>query len=134
MAISTIKATFQSKVQDVWDIVTSLEKYQWRSDLSKIEIISEKQFIEYTKDGYATTFTITVFEPYKRWEFDMENDNMKGHWTGVFTQKGEETDVDFTEDVIAKKIIMKPFIKAYLKKQQSLYINDLSKELERIYK
>lgn len=42
MAISTIKATFQSKVQDVWDIVTSLEKYQWRSDLSKIEIISEK--------------------------------------------------------------------------------------------
>ena len=19
------------------------------------------------------------------WEFDMENDNMKGHWTGVFT-------------------------------------------------
>lgn len=133
MAISTIKATFQSKVQDVWDIVTSLEKYQWRSDLSKIEIISEKQFVEYTKDGYATTFTITVFEPYKRWEFDMENDNMKGHWTGVFTQKGEETEVDFTEDVTAKKIIMKPFVKAYLKKQQSLYINDLSKELERIY-
>lgn len=133
MAISTIKATFQSKVQDVWDIVTSLEKYQWRSDLSKIEIISEKQFIEYTKNGYATTFTITVFEPYKRWEFDMENDNMKGHWTGIFTQKGEETEVDFTEDVIAKKIIMKPFVKAYLKKQQSLYINDLSKELERIY-
>lgn len=133
MAISTIKATFQSKVQDVWDIVTSLEKYQWRSDLSKIEIISEKQFIEYTKDGYATTFTITVFEPYKRWEFDMENDNMKGHWTGIFTQKGEETEVDFTEDVIAKKIIMKPFVKAYLKKQQSLYINDLSKELDRIY-
>lgn len=28
---------------------------------------------------------------------------------------------------------MKPFVKAYLKKQQSLYINDLSKELERIY-
>lgn len=103
MAISTIKATFQSKVQDVWDIVTTLEKYQWRSDLSNIEIISEKQFIEYTKDGYATTFTITVFEPYKRWEFDMENDNMKGHWTGIFTQKGEKTEVDFTEDVTAKK-------------------------------
>ena len=37
MAISTIKATFQSKIQDVWDIVTTLEKNQWRSDLSKIE-------------------------------------------------------------------------------------------------
>lgn len=28
---------------------------------------------------------------------------------------------------------MKPFIKAFLKKQQGLFINDLRKELERIY-
>jgi hypothetical protein len=28
---------------------------------------------------------------------------------------------------------MKPFIKAFLKKQQGLYINDLKTELERIY-
>lgn len=63
----------------------------------------------------------------------MENSNMKGHWTGIFTSKGEETEVDFTEDVTAKKIMMKPFIKAFLKKQQGLYINDLRKELERIY-
>ena len=44
---------------------------------------------------------------------------MKGHWIGVFTQKGEQTEIDFTEDVTAKKTIMKPFVKAYLKKQQS---------------
>lgn len=131
MAISNIKAVFRYHVQDVWDIVTSLEKYQWRSDLSKIDKISEKQFVEYTKDGYATTFTVTAFEPCKRWEFDMENSNMKGHWTGIFTAKGEETEVDFTEDITVKKIIMKPFIKSFLKKQQALYINDLTMELER---
>ncbi|MCR2026696.1 SRPBCC family protein [Anaerotruncus colihominis] len=133
MALSNIKAVFRYNIQDVWNIVTSLEKYQWRSDLSKIDIISETQFVEYTKDEYATTFTVTAFEPLKRWEFDMENSNMKGHWTGIFTSKGEETEVDFTEDVTAKKIMMKPFIKAFLKKQQGLYINDLRKELERIY-
>ena len=60
MAVSTIKASFQSDVKTIWDIVTSLEHYQWRSDLSCIEVVSEKQFIEYTKDGYATTFTITA--------------------------------------------------------------------------
>ena len=38
MAISNIKVSFQSDVKKVWDIVTSLDKYQWRSDLSKIEI------------------------------------------------------------------------------------------------
>ena len=54
-------------------------------------------------------------------------------WTGIFTSKDEKTEVDFTEDVTAKRIIVKPFIKAFLKKQQGLYIDDLKKELERVY-
>lgn len=45
MAVSNIKASFPRKVEDVWSVVTSLENYQWRSDLSKIEIISEDQFV-----------------------------------------------------------------------------------------
>ena len=42
---------------------------------------------------------------YKRWEFDMENTNMRGHWIGVFTSKGNETEIDFTEYVTANKIV-----------------------------
>ena len=59
----------------------------------------------------------------------MENENMKGHWSGVFSQNGGETIIDFTEEVIPKKVIMKPFVKMYLKKQQSQYIADLQKAL-----
>lgn len=129
MAVSNLKAVFQCDIQRVWEVVTSLKEYAWRSDLSRIEIINEKQFIEYTKDGYPTTFTITVTEPCKRWEFDMENSNMKGHWTGVFVQKGGDTEIEFTEEVTAKKAIMKPFVKTYLKKQQKLYVADLRKAL-----
>ena len=129
MAVSKIQAVFHSDIENVWNIVTSLENYKWRSDLSRIEIINEKQFIEYTKDGYATTFTITVQEPCKRWEFDMENCNMKGHWTGIFSEADGQTVIDFTEDVTAKKLIMKPFVKAFLKKQQEQYISDLRKAL-----
>ncbi len=129
MAVSNIKAIVNSNIQKVWDTVTSLENYQWRSDLSKVEVLSEKQFIEYTKDGFATKFTITACEPYKRWEFDIENSNMSGHWTGIFTEKDNVTEIDFTEDVTAKKIIMKPFVKSFLKKQQSLYVSDLKKAL-----
>lgn len=129
MAVSNVTAFFQCDIQKVWEVVTSLTNYSWRSDLSKIEVIDESKFVEYTKEGYATTFTVTAKEPYKRWEFDMENDNMKGHWTGVFTQKDGHTEIDFTEDVIAKKVFMKPFVKLYLKKQQTAYIQDLSKAL-----
>lgn len=130
MAVSNIKAVLQCDVKKVWDTVTSLEKYQWRSDLSKIEVISETQFVEYTKDGFATTFTITVSEPYKRWEFDIENDNMTGHWSGIFTEKDGRTEIDFTENVTAKKLIMKPFVKAFLRKQQNQYVSDLKNALQ----
>ena len=131
MAISNIKVSLPCDIQNVWEAVTSLEDCAWRSDLGKIEIVNENQFIEYTKDGYATTFTITEKEPCKRYEVDIENGNMQGHWTGIFTKKGNSTELDFTEDVTAKKLFMKPFVKGYLKKQQQLYVSDLKKFLER---
>lgn len=129
MTTSTIIATFNCNIEKVWNIVTSLENYQWRSDLSKIEIINDTQFIEYTKDDYATTFTITLQEPCKRWEFNMENDNMKGHWTGIFTKVDNGTKITFVEEVSVKKPFLKLFIKSFLKKQQALYISDLHKIL-----
>lgn len=131
VAISNINTIISNDIQKVWNIVLAVDKYNsWRSDLSKTEIINDKQFIEYTKNGYATTFTVTVAEPYKRWEFDMENSNMKGHWIGVFIDKGNETQIDFTENVIPKKWFMKPFVKTYLKKQQKQFVLDLKKALE----
>ena len=130
MAISNISVIINDDIHKVWDIVYAVDKYSlWRSDLSKTEIINEKQFIEYTKGGYATAFSTTVVELYKRWEFDMENSNMTGHWIGVFTARGNETQIDFTENVTPKKWFLKPFVKIYLKKQQEQFVLDLKKHL-----
>lgn len=131
MAISTIRAEFPCEVEKIWNIVTSLDNYSWRSDIDKIVVTKpEKQFEEHTKDGYITKFTITVCEECKRYEFDMENNNMVGHWTGIFSYQNGKTMIDFTEDVTAKKLFMKPFVGGYLKKQQSVYIRDLKHALE----
>ena len=130
MTTSNIKALISGELQKVWELVLDIENYAaWRSDLSKTEVISDKQFIEYTKDGYPTTFIVTLVEPYRRWEFDMENSNMTGHWTGVFIDKGDETEIDFTERVEAKKWLLKPFVKLYLKKQQAQFVADIRKAL-----
>ncbi|MBD5112280.1 MAG: SRPBCC family protein [Ruminococcaceae bacterium] len=131
MTISTVKATFQADVKEVWDIVTNLENYAWRSDLSRIEVISEKRFTEYTKDGFSTEFTVTLTEQYRRWEFDLENANISGHWTGIFTSNGNQTTIEFIENVTAKKFFMKPLVKGFLKKQQAQYIEDLKRALEK---
>ena len=37
-------------------------------------------------------------QPCARWEFDFENENIRGHWTGIFRDRdGLSTEVEFTE-------------------------------------
>ena len=60
---------------------------------------------------------------------DMENSNMTGHWTGLFSTENGNTEIEFTEEVTAKKLMMKPFVKAYLKRQQRQYVMDLRNAL-----
>lgn len=78
MTTSNVKAVIKSDIHKVWETVLAVEKYSmWRSDLSKTEVVNEKQFIEYSRTGYPTKFTVTVMKLYKRWEFDMDNTNMQ---------------------------------------------------------
>ncbi len=127
---STITAWFPCDCKLVWDIVTDNHRYAWRSDLSKIEVIDEQQFDEYTKSGFVTHFRITGKEPYREYRFTMENDNMSGSWVGKFEQCKGGTQITFTEEVQGKKSWMNLFVKGYLKKQQKLYLSDLKKAVE----
>jgi len=132
MTVSMIKTILHSDIRIVWNTVLDVNHYAaWRSDLSRTETVNEKQFIEYTNSGYPTTFTVTAVEPLKRWEFDMENSNIHGHWVGTFASRGNDTEVTFTETVTCKKWIMKPFVKGYLRKQQAQFISDLENALRR---
>lgn len=129
MATSNIIATFPVSIEHIWEVVTSLTNYSWRSDIARIEIVNDNQFIEYSKSGFSTIFTVTACEPFERWEFDIENENIKGHWIGIFTRKNSQTEISFTENIYSKKLLLKPFLKAYLRKQQSTYMRDLEKVL-----
>lgn len=131
MAVTTITAILDSDIETVWSVVTSLDQYGWRSDLERIEVLEQgRRFIEYTKDGRKTTFTITASELFQRYEFRMENENLKGHWRGIFRKTEKGTYVSFTEDVDVKKVFLKPVLRLYLKRQQKQYLQDLRKALE----
>ncbi|MEO1770696.1 SRPBCC family protein [Candidatus Enterococcus ferrettii] len=132
MTVSTIEAIIHAKIEDVWQLVTQLENSEWRSDIDRIDIIKEgKSFIEYTPTGYPTHFAVTKFQPPNFYSFTMNNDNMKGTWQGVMIAKGNCTQLKFTEEVYAKKIFLRPFVKFYLAKQQKQYVQDLKKYLEK---
>ncbi len=127
--VSSIAADFKCGIDVVWDKVTSLSDYKWRSDINYIEVLGKQQFIEYSNKGIKTYFKTTAFIEHKYWEFELENKNIKSLWKGVFSFKNGRTTVYFTEEITAKNIFLIPFIKSFIKKQQALYIRDLKRAL-----
>ncbi|WP_455996202.1 SRPBCC family protein [Phocaeicola barnesiae] len=127
---STIKSSIQADLATVWHVVTSLHDFSWRSDIISIEVFDEKHFKETSKDGYETSFTITVVEPLMKYSFLMDNENLSGEWTGYFNQTERGTEIQFTESVCLKKWWLYPFAKWYLKKHQKQYVSDLRLKLK----
>lgn len=129
MATSNMKVTILCPIEIVWDTVTNLNDFSWRSDLKDVKIIDEHNFIEISKNGIETYFRITECIKYRSWIFEIDNKNIKGFWLGKFYSKGDKTILDFTENVVSKKVIFKPFISFYLKRQQKIYFRDLKVKL-----
>ena len=130
MIQSNIKKQFSCDRNKLWDIITDNSNYVWRSDLSKIEIIDDTHFVEYTKNNFPTYFTITSKEKLKEYKFDLENTNLKGKWIGIFKElPNGNIELDFTEEIEVNSFIMKLLAKSYLKSQQKRYMRDLERAL-----
>lgn len=130
MKKSTITATFTSPIEKVWNTVTDNTNFAWRSDISKVVVSDDKKkFSEFTNKGFKTKFFIMKKEECKRYEFSIENKNISGYWIGIFSQNGEGTEIEFTEQIEALNPIVNLFASKYLKKQQDTYISDLRKAL-----
>lgn len=131
MATSKVTVRFSCPVEQVWHTVTDLAHTAWRSDLAGVVVLDETHFVEHTKSGYATSFTVTDCKALRRWAFTMENGNMSGSWEGVFEAAEGGTRLTCTETVNAKRWWMRPVVPGYLKRQQKLYLDDLRRELLR---
>lgn len=131
MPTSRVTVQLPCPVERVWHTVTNLTHTTWRSDLAWVEVLDEDHFMEYSKSGYTTNFTVTACKPYCRWAFTMENGNMSGSWEGIFESAEGGTRLTCTETVTAKRWWMRPFVPGYLKRQQKRYLDDLRKELRK---
>ena len=131
MATSRVTVRFPCPVEQVWQTVTDLSRTAWRSDLARVEVLDEAHFVEHTKSGYATYFTVTARDPLRRWSFTMENGNMSGSWEGCFETAADGARLHCTETVNAKRWWMRPFVPGYLRRHQRLYLDDLRRELQK---
>ena len=131
MPTSKVSVHFSCPVERVWQTVTDLSNTAWRSYLKRVEVLDDAHFVEHTKSGYATNFTVTACEPLRRWAFTMENGNMSGSWEGIFEIAEDGIRLHCTETVNAKRWWMRPFVPGYLRRQQRLYLDDLRRELQK---
>ena len=61
MRKSIFETIIHSNIKNIWKIITDNEYYSWRSDISEIKIIApHHKFIEVSKNGIQTVFTITA--------------------------------------------------------------------------
>lgn len=133
MAEINMEILVRRDMQTVWEMLQAVEGYPaWRRNVSRVEVINEKQFIEYTKDGYSTTFTVLTSEPSSRLELDVENSHIKGRWIGTFIPSGNETVMKVTASGTAKQLSSRPigkgvFENVYLKKELEQFAEDLKK-------
>ena len=51
MAIANIKVTLLCPIEEVWNKITNLHDFSWRSDLQNVKIIDENNFVEISKNG-----------------------------------------------------------------------------------
>lgn len=129
------KAEFDTDISIVWSIITDNSNHEWRKDIQSIEIVDDRNFIETDIKGYQVHFTIIEKEVNKIYKFKINGENISGIWTGIFKEIDDnKTEVHFIEDVSTNNVIMKLFLKSYLKKQQSNYIRYLSEYIHLINK
>lgn len=130
MNIVKIEATFESSIDQVWDLMTDLHNQLWRTSIEKVEVIDQHKFIEYDKEGFKTEFVILNKIKNDIYEFNLMNKNMEGHWIGKLKSLEDgKTHLEMTEAIQMKKKMMNFVAKKYLEKQQKQYIEDLKKAL-----
>lgn len=113
------KETFNASPDVIWGYLTDLENQSWRKNINYIETLPDgSRFTEHTVNDGDVNYNVQNSEPYKLYEVDFENENMRGTWKGILseTQSGG-CSLRITVAAEAKRSVYKPYMKAFAKKQ-----------------
>lgn len=125
---------FSSDIQTVWDVITNNEDYDWRSDVSKIEILDNgDSWIEYSsKDNSIISFKVSKKNIAKEYCFSMENPIFTGQFESKFESSSPSgARIEFIESISIKNPLIKPLSYLFFNVQafQDKYISDLKSKL-----
>lgn len=118
---------FKSDVATVFKVITNLNDCSWRSDLAHVKQIGDNRFIEYDRKQRETKILVTDLRKNIQFDYDVENSNYQGHWSGQFAPLDNGgCRMYLTFDFEAHSILGK-FVR--VDKFEERFIEDLKKEL-----
>lgn len=133
MIRSNITKEFCCDKEKLWNIITDNSvAHEWRSDVSRIDVIDDTHFVEYSKNDFPTYFEITKKEKFKEYRLNIKNANIQGSWTGLFKElPNGNVELSFTEQIEAESFVMRLLAEPYLKVSQNRYMRNLKNALKR---
>ena len=127
----TARAELPCPVERVWQVVTDLEQWEWRSDLGRLLAAPDgRTFVEYDWDDRPAYCRITAFAPCYWYALDVVSEETVGRWEAFFTRKGRGTKLELSIEVRGKNVVADLRVLAELRRRQRKYIEDLRMELE----
>lgn len=129
--IAETRVEFAAAPSEVWQIVTNLQDYAWRSDLQSLTVVEDgKAFVETNHRGLATMLRITELSPYRRYALSLENRRFTGDWLGVFREKvGGGVTLQLRLRVRVRNPLLRVLAVFFwnLRKYQAAYLADLQR-------
>lgn len=119
---------FKSDVETVFKTITTLLDCSWRSDLLKVEQIDDNKFIEYNRKHKKTKIYVTDFRKNIQFDYNVENNSYKGHWSGQFAPLDDGGCRMFLTFDFEPQSMLGKF--ARVDKFEERYIEDLKKKLQ----
>lgn len=119
---------FKSDVETVFKTVTNLLDCSWRSDLSKVEQVGDNKLIEYNRKQKETKICITDFRKNIQFDYNVENNNYRGHWSGQFAPLSDGGCRMFLTFDFEPQSMLGKFVR--VDKFEERYIEDLKKKLQ----
>ena len=127
----TVRAEISCPVERVWRLVTDLNGWDWRSDLSDLRSSRDgMHFCEYEWDGERVCFEIEAFAPCYWFACTMAGHGSTGRWEMFFTRSGAQTKLEILAELQRRDFLTDLRALVWLRRRMKQYMEDLRLELE----
>ena len=112
----TNEVEINAPAETVWQVVTDRSKYtEWQTNLTRIEVIDDKNWIEYPKDSpEPLRFSLAKDEQPERMEFNYTmGDSFGGKWHGEISRTTNGVRLKTEDSYAAKGWLTKIMIAAF---------------------